>query len=97
MLHLVENRHETADCPLRSDENRQALVPALEGLDAAAAQVGAAVEGAWVNPAGHVMFFLIDAPSAHAVDELIRAAGLASRTTIRTYPVVTLRALLDSL
>ncbi len=97
MLHLVENRHETADCPLRSDENRRALVPALEGLDGAAAEVGASVEGAWVNPAGHVMFFLIDAPSAHAVDELVRAAGLAGRTAIRTYPVVTLRSLLDSL
>ncbi len=52
MLHLVENRYETADCPRRS--------------------------------------------SAHAADELVGATGLAGRTVIRTYPVVTQRSLLDS-
>lgn len=87
MLHVVVNTHPEESCAFRSAERRAGLIAGLEGLDAAAKANGASVVGAWAAMAEHTIFIVVEAPHAHAVDYMVRDAGLVGSTTTRTYPV----------
>ncbi len=87
MLHMLVNTHSAESCAFRNDENREALLPALSGLTDAASAQGASVQGVWVNRAAHTVFALVDATDAHAVDEVIRVAGLIGWTDSRVFAV----------
>ncbi len=97
MLHVVVNTHPEESCAFRSAEKRAGLIQGLEQLDAAAAANEGSVVGAWAAMAAHTIFVVVDAPNAHAVDNIVRDAGLVGATTTRTYPVSTVGDLLDRL
>jgi hypothetical protein len=90
MLHMLVNTHSAESCAFRSDEHRQILPAALASLGEVAEKQGAAVQGAWVNLASHTVFALVDAPDAHALDAIIREAGLIGYTDSRVYAVTPL-------
>jgi hypothetical protein len=48
------------------------------------------VQGAWVNMSGHALYFLMDAPSAHVINQLSRDIHLMDWNTVVINPVVTL-------
>ncbi len=96
MLHMLVNTHSEDSCAFRSEENREALVAAFPGLSTAAAAHGGEVAGTWVNMASHTVFVLIDAPNAHAVDEIVRDSGLIGYTTTTVYAVETMETAIEA-
>ncbi len=95
MLHMIVNTHHAESCPFRGQDHADALTSGLESLEGAAEDRGARVAGAWVNGAGHTAFFLVDAPHAHVIDEIIQAAGLTGRTHSQVFAVVELPVIMD--
>ena len=95
MLHMVINTHGADTCAFRSDENREPMVGAFRALGAAAASHGGKLENAWVNLSAHTAFLLIDAPSGHVVDEIVREAGLIGHTTTNIFSVNVLAEALE--
>ena len=90
MLHMVVHTHTAESCPFRSDENRTAMGIALGQLMTLAKAHGAEMQGSWVNTGAHVVFSLVEAPSAHVVNTLMEASGLAARGTTTVYSVTEL-------
>ncbi len=88
MLHVLVNTHSAESCAFRSDENREALLPAFDRLGQAAEQHGSTVKDMWANMASHTIFALIEAPDAHAVDAAVRDAGLVGLTDSKVFAVV---------
>jgi hypothetical protein len=87
MLHMIVNTHGPESCAFRGAEHRDAVVESVAALDALAQDRGARVEGAWASAASHTFFWLIDAPNAHAVHDLLRDAGLIGHTHSTVYAV----------
>jgi hypothetical protein len=52
--------------------------------------LGVSVQGYWVDPTGHAVFIMTDAPSAHAVNQLMIETRLFHWNTIDIRPVITL-------
>lgn len=90
MLHMLVNTHSAESCAFRNEANREVLPAALQRIAETAATHGATVQGSWVNLASHTVFALVDAPSAHVMDDLIRDAGLIGHTDSRVYAVKSL-------
>lgn len=96
MLHMVVNSHNAESCAFRSEADEAALAPGFVQLGNVAQERGATVQGSWVNPASHTAFFLIDAPNAHLVDEVVRESGLIGRTHTQVFAVQETQALFDT-
>lgn len=92
---MVVNSHHAESCPFRGKDHAEALASGLEALEGAAEERESRVVGAWANGAAHTSFFLVDAPHAHRIDEIIQAAGLTGRTESRVYAVVELATILE--
>lgn len=92
---MIVNTHHAESCPFRGQEHADALAPALEQLAETAESMGASVAGAWVNGAGHTGFYLVEAPNAHVVDQVIQASGLTGRTHSQVFSVVELPVILE--
>ncbi len=90
MLHMVVNTHSEDSCAFRNDENREALAGGFGRFGEAAAEHGAELIGAWANMASHTVFLLVDAPTAHVVDEILRGSELVGHTDSRVYAVETM-------
>jgi O-acetyl-ADP-ribose deacetylase (regulator of RNase III) len=97
MLHMVVHAHTAESCPFRSEENRTAMGEALYRLMSLAKEHGAEMRGSWVNTGAHVVFSVVEAPSAHVVNTLIEASGLAARGTTTVYAVTELAAQMSSM
>ena len=96
MLHMVVNTHNAESCAFR-EEARDVIPGALAKLDEAAKAQGASVVNAWANLAGHTIFLLIEAPHAHAIDVIVREAGLVGHTDTRVFAVNVLQEALAAL
>ena len=89
MLYMIVNTHNPESCAFRSKPDAVAtsgafdrfeeLVKATEGLD---------LRGSWINRPSHEAFVLIDAPSAHAIDDAIVESGILGRTHNRVISVI---------
>ena len=90
MLHMVVNTHNPESCAFRNEENAKVVTAALDAFAKAAADVGATIEGFWANRSAHTFFILVEAPSAHAIDEAMVVAGLIGRTSTDIFPVMTM-------
>jgi hypothetical protein len=97
MLHMIVNTHNPESCAFRSDADQEALVSALQRLGEAAAAHDATVRGSWNNRSAHTFFMLLDAPDAHAVDEILRDAGLTARAHSTVYAVIEMETLFEQL
>ena len=87
MLHMVVNTHNPESCAFRGKAEEEALAPALDGFKDSATD-GMHVQGWWVNRAAHEIFMLVDAPSAHVIEEALLKAGMVGRTHSRIVPVI---------
>lgn len=79
MLHMVISKHTAESCPGRP--GNQDMIPCLQKLDALLAERGIRIVGRWADPPGHTNYLVLDAPSAHAILEVLMASGLAFHTT----------------
>ena len=87
MLHMIINTHTPESCAFRSEEHKSVLVGGFARLEEVARSKDAKVLGSWANLASHTVFFLIDAPTSHIVDDLLREAKLIGHTDTKVYAV----------
>jgi hypothetical protein len=94
-LHMVVNTHNPESCAFRGEEEEKLLAGPLDQLKDSATQNGLTFQGWWVNRASHEIFMLIDAASAHTIEEALLGAGLIGRTHSRILPVVSVEHAAD--
>ncbi|HEX8099972.1 MAG TPA: hypothetical protein VF660_07200 [Actinomycetota bacterium] len=88
MLHMVVNTHNPESCAFRGEEEERLLRGPIDQMRDSAGQNGLTFTGWWVNRASHEIFMLIDAPSAHVIEEALLSAGMIGRTHSRILPVI---------
>jgi hypothetical protein len=88
MLYMVVNTHAAESCAFRGEEEARHLETAFDRFTELAGDNGFEVRGSWINRPAHEAFLLVDAPDAHAIDELLVSAGLVGRTSTRVLSVV---------
>ena len=90
MLYMVVNTHNPESCAFRSHADAAALMEPWDRFTGGlAAANGLTVRGSWINRPAHESFTLIDAPSPHAIDDVLAEAGVIGRTHTRVLSVIT--------
>jgi len=90
MLYMVVNTHNAESCAFRSQEDAAALMEPWDRFTGGlAAANGLTVRGSWINRPAHESFTLVDAPSPHAIDDVLVEAGVIGRTHTRILSVIT--------
>ncbi|MGA2514098.1 MAG: DUF3303 family protein [Candidatus Limnocylindrales bacterium] len=87
MRHIVVLRHNAESLAFRSEEHQKYARAAFARLRALGKDCDARLEGAWVNTGAHTTFALIDAPSAHVVNELLELSGIVAWEDAIVYAV----------
>jgi uncharacterized protein with GYD domain len=90
MKHMIVNTHNAESCGFRSEEDGTAIGGAIEAFGKAAADAGMTIDNFWINRSAHTFFIVVDAPSAHAIDEVLLKAGLIGRTHTEMFPILTM-------
>jgi hypothetical protein len=88
MLHMVVMSHTAESCPGRA--GNEAVIPCLHSMDELIREREIAVVGRWADPPAHVSYLVLDAPSAHAIQEIVMESGLAAYTTTVIRPVMSM-------
>ena len=90
MLYMAELNHSPQQCPGVAMEIRDRVLRMSDAMDQVMQSHGCTFQGGWLGKSSHLTFVLIDAPSAHAVDDVMVDLGLAVWNTATIYPVITL-------
>jgi L-rhamnose mutarotase len=86
---MVTVIHGPETCAVNVPENMQKYLSADKELPAAAKKLGITVQGIWLNAPGHTFFFLIDAPNAHVINQLMSELHFMDWNTVMIHPVIT--------
>ena len=90
MLYMTELNHSPQQCPGVAVDIRDRVLRMSDTMDQVMQSHGCTFQGGWLGKSSHLTFVLIDAPSAHAVDDVMVDLGLAVWNTAAIYPVITL-------
>ena len=90
MLYMAELNHSPQQCPGVAMEIRDRVLRMSDTMEQVMQSHGCTFQGGWLGKSSHLTFVLIDAPSAHAVDDVMVDLGLAVWNTATIYPVITL-------
>ena len=88
MLHLVIVRHSPESCPGRP--GNEAIHPCLQTMNDLFPERGVVTVGRWADPTAHVNYLVLDAPSAHAIQDVIMESQLMFHTTTEIRPVMSM-------
>ena len=88
LLHMVTLTHGPETCPAARPDLQEKCGVRLAALPGEAPNHGAEVRGRWADPPGHVFYFLVAAPNAHAVASLIGGLELSHWNTVEVRPVI---------
>ncbi|HEX2187339.1 MAG TPA: DUF3303 family protein [Longimicrobiaceae bacterium] len=88
MLHMVVVRHSPESCPGRPEN--EAVHPCLQAMQGLIEERGIGVVGRWADPPAHVNYLVLDAPSAHAIQEVLMESGVFAYTTTEVRPVLSM-------
>ncbi len=97
MLHMAVATHGPDTCAAVVPEVTKIAMAGFQQLGDAAKKLGVTVQGTWTNMPAHTIYFLVDAPDAHAVSQLFRDIRLMDWNTVVVNPVVILQEAMDSL
>ncbi len=90
MLFMVVNTHNPESCAFRSQEDAAALMEPWDRFTGGlAAANGITIRGSWINRPAHESCTLHDAPTPHAIDDVLVEAGVIGRTHTRILSVIT--------
>jgi hypothetical protein len=89
MLHMVVMTHGADTCAAALKGPGEMADMAIEQIGAVSKKHNVAVQGWWVDPPGHVFFMLAEAPSAHALTELMIELKLFHWNTVQIHPIMT--------
>lgn len=90
MLHMAVVTHGPDTCPINNPEAMAAVMATLGRMGEAAGKLGVTVQGSWTNMPAHALWFVLDAPNGHVVDQLMIELKLQEWNTIVVHPVSTL-------
>ena len=90
MLYMAELKHNPQQCPGVALEIRDRVLRMSDTMEQVMQNHGCTFQGGWLGKSSHLTFVLIDAPSAHAVDDVMVDLGFAVWNTATIYPVITL-------
>ncbi len=90
MLHMVVLSHGPETCPAVHPEMREKCGQRLSQIPEAGKKLRIAVQGRWADPPGHVFYFVLDAPNAHVIGELMTQLELTHWSTVAIHPVTSI-------
>ena len=90
MLHMVVLTHGPDTCAAANTEYGKMARDAMDQKEVVAKKHQVTIQGAWVDPPGHVFYILADAPNAHAINALMLELQFALWNIIDIHPIVTL-------
>ncbi len=90
MLHMVVATHGPDTCAASHPEVREIAVAGMQRMGEVARALGATIQGGWTNMPAHVLYFLVDAPNAHVVNQLAADLRLMEWNTVNVTPVITM-------
>ena len=88
MLHMVIMRHTAESCPGRP--GNEAVHPCLNTLQDLLVRKGVKTIGRWADPPAHINYVVLDAPTAHVIQEALMESGLFEHTTTEIRPVLSM-------
>jgi hypothetical protein len=88
---MVTLRHSPETCPAARPEFRDRCGAALGQFQAGSEEKGVVVHNWWADTPGHLFYFLVEAPNAHAIAELVGELELSHWSTLETRAVVQLK------
>lgn len=88
MLHMVVVTHTAESCPGRP--GNEAVVPCLQKMQELLGARGIKAIGRWADPPAHVSWLVLDAPSAHAIVEVLMESGISAHTTTEVRPILSM-------
>ena len=97
MLHLVVATHGPETCAAVVPEFRDKALSANQRMGEVTKALGITVQGAWTNMPGHTLYFLLDAPNAHVVNQMFAELHLTDWNTVVVNPVATLEQATEKL
>ena len=89
MLHMVTANHSADTCAATHPDVGEKLRNGWKRMEEASKRLEVTIQGAWVDPPAHAFYFLVDAPNAHAVSNLMIEIELYHWNTIEVHPVRT--------
>jgi hypothetical protein len=90
MLHMLTAIHGPETCAMVIPEIREKSLTAFKRRDEVAKKLGITFQGAWTNMPNHTMYFLVDAPNAHVVNQMAMELHLMDWNTVTVSPLLTL-------
>ena len=85
MLYMVISTHGPETCAAANESAKQMALAMAPKMDKAAKSHGCAIQGSWIHPSNHTSWVIMDAPHAHAVEQLcgswISPSGTPSTST----------------
>jgi hypothetical protein len=88
LLHLLTLRHTPETCPAANPDMREKCGTRLQQLVSDAPSYGALVRGGWADVAGHTFVYVIEAPNAHVISDMVTGLELFHWSTAEIRPVV---------
>ncbi len=71
MLHMVVATHGPETCSYVSEKIRILAIESAKRVNESAKAKGCKIVGAWSSRANHTLYFVVDGPNAHMVEQLI--------------------------
>jgi len=88
LLHMVTLRHGPETCPAAHPEFQEKCGTALGKFRAGSPETGVVVRNWWADTPGHFFYFLVEAPNAHVIGQLVTELELMHWSTLEIRPVV---------
>jgi len=88
LLHMVTLRHGPETCPAARPEFRDKCGAALGKFRQGSPEKGVVVRNWWADTPGHFFYFLVEAPNAHVIGQLVTELELMHWSTLEVRPVV---------
>jgi hypothetical protein len=90
MLHMVVMTHGPDTCAAVHPEFGEMARNAMANMDEVSKKHQITVQGRWVDPPGHVLYIVADAPNAHAISNFTMDLQFMLWNTVDIHPIVTL-------
>ncbi len=88
LLHMVTLRHGPETCPAARPDLQQTCGSALGSFKAGNPERGIIVRNWWADTPGHLFYFLVEAPNAHVIGELVAELELSHWSTFECRAVI---------
>lgn len=88
MLYMVISRHSPESCPGRP--GNEAVHPCMHSMDELIKERNIRIVGRWADPPAHINYMVLEADTAHVIQEALMESGLFAYTTTEIRPVLSM-------